>query len=266
LSSCALPIPARSARRIEMPRRRKASGFREQDVGGPPADDAWLWHSAALIFSPAWRGRSVPLIRLLDLLEEQLLRGGRHNNGSLMAQYVDMVKRGISRGSIPAVIAEGVARGLLEVRQADPWPRPQGTKQAPNLFRLTYLPNCTQERTGVLEWHKQTDEWRCYVEPPKRPKRSFRRTRESTKARIPSTESGTKLVPNSVLGQNGKVRKMAKIRVPDSVPAAGTGLGTVYTIYSEEGNGGPNPSLNCGAVASPDTWPDERGEASKKKC
>ena len=66
---CTPPIPAPSRECNDMARK-KANSFRERDVNGPPTDDAWIWHSAALRFSPAWRGRSVALIRLLDLLEE----------------------------------------------------------------------------------------------------------------------------------------------------------------------------------------------------
>ena len=180
--------------------RKKANSFRERDVGGPPTDDAWIWNSAALRFSAAWRGRSNNLKILLDLLEEELLRRGRHTNGDLMALYDDLMRRGISRRHITATIAEGVARGLIELRKPDPWPRPpNGSKQAPNRFRLTYLPSATRDGKGVTTWHRPTDEWRHFIEPERPKRQTFRRTRDSRlndlklkpNSDLPSTTGGT---------------------------------------------------------------------------
>ena len=112
-------------------------------------------------------------MRLLDELEEQHLRGNRRENGSLMAQYDDLVKRGISRGVIPATIKEGERRGLIEAKQSDAWPLKPDGKQPPNRYRLTYLPSCTTDAKGVETWSLPTDEWRSFSNQRARNGRRF---------------------------------------------------------------------------------------------
>src|SRR5260370_25325110 len=89
--------------------------FREKRVGGPPEHSAWVWHTHELIRSPAWRGASLALRRLLDFLELEHLRHERKMNGSLMALHEDLVKARIGKGQIRQTIAEGQRRGLIEV-------------------------------------------------------------------------------------------------------------------------------------------------------
>lgn len=146
-------------------------------AGRPPDGEPWVWHTLALLSSPAWRERSVSCMRLIDFLEIEHLQHGGNENGSLVAPYSQLVQFSISRRLISGAIREAERRGLVDVERGGK----KGTAMTElSRYRLTYL--WTKSRKGGLwDWHAPTDEWK---------------TVES--ASIGST-SGTALVPHREL-------------------------------------------------------------------
>jgi hypothetical protein len=205
----------------------KKTSFRAKDVGGPPEHSAWVWHTSELLRSAAWHGASPTLRRVLDYLEIEHLRHERRENGNLMALYGDLVKFGVSRGLILKTLQEGEARGLLRVEHG--FRIPANGKQAPNRFRLTYLPTCTFDpKSKATTWCRATDEWRRYVEPAR-----VRRNILVCTKMVPGS------VPRTVLGDETESSVSAKNRVPHTVPRVGTLDGTASTYLQADLQTGP---------------------------
>jgi hypothetical protein len=137
----------------------KQVSFRRSDVAGPPDGEAWVWHTATLLRSAAWRGKSVPLGNLIEFLEIEHLQHGGAENGSLVALYADLVRFGIGRRHIAPAIKEGERRGLIAITQAGR--SMEDGKHLPSRYRLTYLP--TRKIAGkAIEWAAPTNEWRRF--------------------------------------------------------------------------------------------------------
>ncbi len=109
----------------------------------------YIIHSQALISSPAWRGRSHNLSRLLDFLELEHMAHGGKDNGRLLAPWNQLVQFGIGRRFVADVVDEGVERGLLDVRK--------GVGRAPSNYTITYLPTFASG-----EENAPSDRWRAY--------------------------------------------------------------------------------------------------------
>jgi hypothetical protein len=135
--------------------RKKLVSFKFTDVDGPP-DEQWLWFTAALLRSDAWRYRSFHLARLLDFLHVEHLRHGRQRNGHLLAPYDQLAKFGLYGKYAGPAIKEGETRGLIEVIRRG---------RAASLYRVCYFPSATIADDGVVTFHAPTDEWKHYVEP-----------------------------------------------------------------------------------------------------
>jgi hypothetical protein len=190
---------------------KKKVSFREKDVGGPPEHSAWVWHTMELKRSPAWKGASINLLRLLNYLELEHLRHERKQNGDLLALYDDLVRFGITRGLILSTIREGEKRGLIEVEHVL---RPRNGKRPPTRFRLTYLPTCsTDPKTKVVTWHRETDEWRRYVEPKRSGQPESRFKGRTAKNVFTRSEQEPKSVPIQELGSESDSSVSAKNQV-----------------------------------------------------
>jgi hypothetical protein len=133
----------------------------------PPQGEPWIWHTLELISSPAWRGRSINCIRLIEYLEIEHLRHGGNENGQLLAPYMQLVAFGIGKRLISDAIAEGEARGLVSVKRGG---RKGTTMNECSTYRLTYLWTKTR-RDGLWDWKEPTNEWRRFKEP--RPQNRF---------------------------------------------------------------------------------------------
>lgn len=107
-------------------------------------------HRLKMLESPAWKARTVPLMRILERLEVEYLRNGGRTNGSLFVSYGQFEAEGISRRAIRPAIRLGDALGLLE---ANPLARKtDGNIRPPNAYRLTYLPTARKGPTD--EWNR----------------------------------------------------------------------------------------------------------------
>jgi hypothetical protein len=104
----------------------------------PPADMPWVWLTREMIESEAWRSLSRAARLVVDrLMIEHMLHAGTEN-GSLVVTYVDFVKFGIRRESLPAAIAEAVAKGWIIITEKG---RPSvGPDRWPTHYALGWLP------------------------------------------------------------------------------------------------------------------------------
>jgi hypothetical protein len=127
--------------------------------GGISADQRWVFHTLELLCSPAWRGRSVNCMRLLEFLEIQHLQHGGYENGHLIATFDQLVAFGIGRRFISDTIAEAENRRLVV---AEKHARLSLAKSNPTTFRLTYLH--TRAPNGKRLAIPPTDEWKAFAE------------------------------------------------------------------------------------------------------
>ena len=137
----------------------KRVSFKRKSVAGPPKGQPWVWHSAELRASPAWRGRSMKCVRLLERLELEHMANAGLENGRLIVSYLQFVEFGIGRRLIAPAIAEAEQRGLIEVVH-----RGTRLKDVPNRYRLTYYATGKKTQTGAVEWSAPTNEWRLFGE------------------------------------------------------------------------------------------------------
>lgn len=125
-------------------------------TNSPPPGEAWLWHTLPLLSSPAWRGRSIACVRLIEFLELEHLRHGANDNGRLLAPYTQLVSFGIGRRFIADAIKEAERRGLVSVDRGG---KRGTTITEVSRYRLTYFWTRTQ-KDGIWHWAEPSDDWR----------------------------------------------------------------------------------------------------------
>lgn len=133
---------------------------RQKDVTRPPEGQPWIWHQLDLLQSPAWRGRSINCIRLIEFLLIEHMGHGGMENGRLAAPYNHLVAFGITRRLIPGAISEAEERGLIDVDRGG---RRGTVYNDVSRYRLTFYATRTKDAgTGWWTWIAPTDEWRRY--------------------------------------------------------------------------------------------------------
>lgn len=153
-------------------------------AGRPPDGEPWVWHTLALISSPAWCGMSINCHRLITFLEMEHLGHGGSANGSLLATYTQLTAHGITRRLIAATVSEAEQRGLVCVERGG---KKGDCMTEVNRYRLTYCWTKTRAQSGLWEWHAPTDNWKRYEGGRNRPHFGNR----------PSPTSGTTATPIS---------------------------------------------------------------------
>ena len=133
----------------------KRASFHPRRVSDIPAGP-WVPHSAELISSPAWRSRSIHLVRLLDRID--CAHAGREN-GYLTVTYQQFVQWGIGRRFIKVAIDDAVRLGLLVV---EPGLYRGGARRQPSLYRLTYLKWKFVLAVGAPYFLEPTHDWRNF--------------------------------------------------------------------------------------------------------
>jgi hypothetical protein len=131
----------------------------------------FVGHTAELLISEAWRGRSIHVMRLLDYFELEHCAHAGKENGFLQATYEQLVRHGIGRRFIRPAIAEAVARGLLKITHQGGY-RGAG-RLDPSYYQLTYLPWKFVPIAGPPQYLEPTNEWKSYASSPApKPQRS----------------------------------------------------------------------------------------------
>jgi hypothetical protein len=144
------------------------SAFRSNRVRDVEAGKSFVMHSAELIASLAWKGRSIHAVRLLDRLELENCAQAGHENGDLIVTYNQFVKYGIGRRFLRRAIEEAVELGLLRVTQQGLYRG--GARGHPSRYRLTYLKSKVVPSVGARYYVPPTNEWRAVIPNPTRSK------------------------------------------------------------------------------------------------
>jgi hypothetical protein len=127
-------------------------------AGAPRPGDGFVWHTRDLLLSPAWRGRTINCVRLIEFLEVEHLAHGGVENGALLAPFDQLQRFGIPRRLIKATIQEAEAKGLVIVKRGKV---PGQKRPKANRYRLTYL-WARINFDGVIDWTQPSDDWRRY--------------------------------------------------------------------------------------------------------
>jgi len=115
--------------------KRLSSNLRK--VGGPPEGEPWVWLTAELITSCAWRGQSIHCRRLIDFLVREHMAHAGTENGNLAAPYDQLNTFGIGRRFIPEAIGEAETLGLIAVHRGG---KRNLVEDYASRYRLTWLP------------------------------------------------------------------------------------------------------------------------------
>lgn len=157
----------------------------------PPEGEPWAWLTRELLSSPAWKMRSINLIRLIDFLLIEHQNHAGTENGNLMATYDQLVAYGLTRSQIRPATEEGKFLGLIRFQRGGRW---AGTNQ-PSIYRLTFYAD-KYGSPATNEWKRKTvkaiEKWKAEC---KARKAIQRRKKPQSKKQIPSSTLRTTVVP-----------------------------------------------------------------------
>jgi hypothetical protein len=107
-------------------------GGRQGRMMRPPPGSPWVWLTAELITSDAWRSLDVNARRFLDaVLVENMSHAGQEN-GNLKSTHRQLIAFGIHPRNVAAAIRAVEAAGLVDCHR--------GGMRSPTTFALTWLP------------------------------------------------------------------------------------------------------------------------------
>ena len=210
---------------------KKPQSYKKGEVSGPPDGQGFVWLTAELLRSPAYRALSLHGRWLIDFLMVEYLQHAGLENGNLMAPYEQLVDRGIPRRAISATIREAEALGLIVVERGG---KRNHVENHESRYRLTWLESQVQDAAKPY-WARGTDEWRRVTEAKAeaiqaelkdelRAARDGRKARQKLASRFPRGELAR--FPRGELGQYPTREPSATETQPDQcfgqVPHAGT--------------------------------------------
>lgn len=166
---------------------------KSKQPNAPPQGEPWVWLSAALLASPAWRSMSVNARRALDrLMLEHMAHGGKEN-GKLQVTHRDFIEAGVSRDFVADAIDE--LEHLRLIRITSRGRGGTGITHA-NRFLLTWMPE-KGSRFCDDPW-KSTDqarvgEWQVLRKKLKRRRAnaSHKQSRDGVKNHFPTPQMRT---------------------------------------------------------------------------
>jgi GNAT superfamily N-acetyltransferase len=115
----------------------------------PPSGGRWIWLTAEMMKSDAWRSAGINCRRFIDFLMIELIAHGGQGNGALVAPEKQLIGIGIGRRYVAAAIREAETLGLV-----DCWRRGE---RAATLYGLNWLP--------FHDGSAPNDRWRSYRNP-----------------------------------------------------------------------------------------------------
>ena len=119
----------------------------------PPPGEPWVWLTAEMMKSDAWRSAGINSRRLIDFLLIELMAHGGQGNGALLAPEEQLSSVGIGRRYVACAIREAETLGLVDCYR-------RGRRVA-TLFGLNWLPS--------LNGSPPNDRWRDYRNPKLKP-------------------------------------------------------------------------------------------------
>jgi len=133
----------------------RASRRTNQDrkLNGPPKYQPWVWLTAELLCSVAWRSMGINCYRLIShLLIEHCNHKGL-NNGRLISTYNQLQEYGMTKSKIREAINEAEFLGLIKHKRG----RRMEVLNQPNYYRLTFYPD-SERGYATNEWKSITKE------------------------------------------------------------------------------------------------------------
>jgi hypothetical protein len=105
----------------------------------PPEHSSWVWLTAEMLDSPAWRALPGNAMKIVLRIALEHLKHGGADNGRLPVTYADFVKFGVRRNSIREAIEVAIALGWIDRTSVGevPW---HGDIRKPSTYGLTWLP------------------------------------------------------------------------------------------------------------------------------
>ena len=91
----------------------KSSDKRAARVNAPPAGEAWVWATTAMLASPAWRALSRSAIQVIIRIWIEHSQHGGRDNGRLPVTFDNFEEFGIDRKNIKASLDEAEALGFI---------------------------------------------------------------------------------------------------------------------------------------------------------
>ena len=129
------------------------SGKKSFKVNNPPKDQPWIWLTAELVNSLAWRSMSINCQKLVNRLIIEHRNHGGYENGHLVCTYKDFVEYGLTRNNIRSAIEEAQALGLVKHQRGER----VFAKNQPNSYTLTFY--ATENMyPPTNDWKKLTEE------------------------------------------------------------------------------------------------------------
>ena len=108
------------------------------NVNNPPAGKPWVWLTADMLSSLAWRSLSANGRRLIDFLLVEHCRHAGKKNGELLATYKQLREYGLTADCIRTAIIECEVLGLIECQHGGRWSK----TNKPSTYRLTFYGDC----------------------------------------------------------------------------------------------------------------------------
>lgn len=121
-------------------------GGRKGKMQKPPQGEPWVWLTAEMLASDAWRSLSINARRFIDALQLDHMAHAGTENGNLMATRSQLEAFGLSVNHITSAIRECEEKGLVKARRA-------GMRIATK-YRLTWLAD--------RDFNPATNEWKAY--------------------------------------------------------------------------------------------------------
>lgn len=123
----------------------------ERKLLGPPHGEPWVWQTAELLASDAWRGMSLHCRRFIDFLMIEHCTNAGRENGRLIATYDQLGLLGIHKRNRRRAIDEAVARGLVRITEVGGL-HGVDAKRTPSRYRLTWIGTCDPPAIASNEW------------------------------------------------------------------------------------------------------------------
>jgi hypothetical protein len=128
---------------------------RTKHRNAPPEGQAWIWLTAQMMKSDAWRAatKNVNCKRIVEFLMVELMEHGGNNNGQLRAPYQQLEGIGISPRLIAGAIRQSEELGLVDCRR--------GGMRVATAYALTWLP--------LHDGTPPSNRWKQYSDPELKP-------------------------------------------------------------------------------------------------
>jgi hypothetical protein len=115
-----------------------ATANRMRKLNGPPEGSSWVWFTAEMLESPAWRALTGNALKLIMRIALEHMKHGGKDNGKLPVTYSDFVAYGVRRNAVNEALEIASQLGFVRRREGGmvPW---AGGIRATSKYELTSM-------------------------------------------------------------------------------------------------------------------------------